>query len=140
MTSAERVFMHQFTLVALLSLVGCATSFDASLTDHADALTVSGTDKLFEVEVSTADANVAVEDVQLTYQPVGGTMTVLNFALTIDSNSDGAVGEGDTLTAMEPGPDLLNTANAGQTFDIVFAEKTGPAQVSVHWEGTWSAQ
>ena len=133
--------MRLSILAGLLSLVGCVpTAFDATLTDHSDALTTSGGDKLFEVEVSSADADVDVADVQLTSQPIGGTMTVLNLALTVDSNGDGAVGQGDKLTGIEPGLDLLNPGNGGQTFNVRLSEKTGTNTVSVHWEGSWGAQ
>lgn len=127
--------------VGLLSLAGCTTSpFDATLTDHPDALSAGGSDKLFDLAVGSADATIALADVQLTFQPIGGTMTVLNFASTVDSDGDGAIGEGDRLTAIEPGPDLLNSGSAGQVFNIQLTEKTGGNTVTVHWEGSWSAR
>ncbi len=133
--------MRLSILATLLSLVGCVpTAFYATLTDHTDALSTGGSDKLFEVEVSSADANVDLADVRLTFQPIGGTMTALNFVLTVDSDGDGAVGPGDKLTGIEPGLDLLNPGNDGQTFNVRLSEKTGVNTVSVHWEGSWGAQ
>jgi hypothetical protein len=133
--------MRLLTLLSLLPLVGCVSSdFDATLTDHSDALTTSGADKLFDVDLTSADSDVPLADVQLTYKPVGGTMTVLNFSLTVDTNGDGALGQGDRITAIEPGPDLLNSGNAGQSFQITLAEKTGPNAIAVLWEGSWQAQ
>jgi len=135
------VMMRFSILAAIVAGVGCVpTSFDATLTDHAEALTTNGSDKLFDVEVTSADANIPLADVQLVFQPVGGTLTALNFALTIDSDGDGAVGDGDTLTGIEPGPDLLNGTHANQTFNVQLTEKTGPSTVVMHWEGTWNAQ
>ena len=142
MPGAQGTFMRLPILAGLLSLVGCvpSTAFDATLTDHADALTTSGSDKLFEVAVSSAAANVPLANVQLVFQPIGGTLTALNFNLTVDSNGDSAVGQGDTLTGIEPGPDLLNAGNSSQTLNVQLTEKTGPGTVVVHWEGTWEAR
>lgn len=134
--------MRSFILAGfLLIITGCTPmAFDATLADHADALTTGGSDKLFVVEVTSAEVNVPLADIQLTFQPIGGNMTVLNFALTVDSNGDGALGQGDTLTGIEPGPDLLNTGNAGQSFSVHLTEKTGANMVSELWEDSWGAQ
>src|SRR5689334_13328558 len=103
--------MRSYTCVlALLAVAACGPlpGVDATLTDHADALSNGGSDKLFDLVITDAKETYALSDLQLTYQPAGGTMTVLNFELTVDADGDGALGTGDTLTGVEPGPDLLN--------------------------------
>lgn len=126
-------------LLLLLTVVGCTPSgYDATLADRPETLTSSGGDKLFDLEITAAESELAMLDLQLTFQPAGGTMTVLNFQLSNDANGDGAVGTGDVLTAIEPGIDLLGTSSAGQTFGIKLAEKLDASRVVELWDGTWT--
>src|SRR5690242_12790437 len=109
-------------VAVVVTLVGCGAEIDqavtAKLTDHAGALTSSGSDKLFDLKVTEADEQYTLDALVLTFKQAGQTPMALNYELSDDANGDGKVGAGDTLTGIEPGLNILGTPQAGTQYEV----------------------
>ena len=110
----------------------------ASIVDHSDALSDSGSDRLFEIRADSSAEIYALTDLLLTYKLVGGSEMSLNFELT-DSDEDLSFGGGDVLIGIEPGPNILSAADAGAEFEVILREELEGNRVSQLWEGIWTA-
>ena len=128
----------------LFALAGCGDSgsdggMSASLSDHPDPLTTGGSDRLFQLQIGSAEDTYSLSELMLTFQIQGETATVLNIELSNDVNSDGLLGTGDTLTAIEPGVDILGTDAIGERISIELMLELGGSRVETLWSGEWQA-
>ena len=137
---------HCVWILACLFLVACgddeaAPTVEATLTDHADALTDQGGDRLFDMEITTADQSFAPADLQLSIQPADGAAVNLTLDLSTDADSDGDAGKGDVITGIEPVDDVIGVAEAGAAYDVSLVwddpeSEEDPVEI---WSGSWTA-
>jgi len=129
-----------------VALVACgedeptADSMTATITDHADALTVNGGDALFDIAISEAESTYDLSELQVSVTPAGGTAVVVEIALSDDADGDGAAGKGDTLSASEGVDNAFDDSHAGTDLAVAITYQPAEGDPVELFSGTWSAQ
>ena len=128
-------------MVSVLLAFGCgddggAGGFDAVLTDHSDALTDQPGDNVAELEVMSSDEDIALNRLLATFEDPSGTATAYDTELLVDANSDGLLGEGDTLLLIEPPANIIDDGDVGgPEFDFtLYKELDGSRVETLHTE------
>lgn len=107
--------------LAVLSLIVVACGpmdLDAiTVTDHTDALTSAANDNLFTLTLSKAPAPLAMADLLVTVGFPGQTTTAVNFTHN-DTNGDGKLDVGESLSCKEPPLNLWDASVVGKTATI----------------------
>ena len=124
-----------------VALVGCgpATALDIALADDAAVVSDRQGDRLCRLTVNSIDAPLATTEIKVWLTPVGGTTSQMPFELG-DTNENGLLDAGETITVIEPPVNLIGTAQLGMPFAIEVLRDLGTSRVSSLWEGTWTAQ
>lgn len=124
-------------------MVACGSddevTIDATVTDHADALTANGGDNLFELEVTAAERAYAVADLQLSITPDGGDAIDVDITLTDDADADGEVSQGDRLTAIETATNVVDDTHIGSDYQITLTYAPADGDPVDLFSGTWTA-
>lgn len=108
-----------------------------SVADQSAALTNNGDDVLFQLTLSEADAPISIADVNVHAGLPGQTATVVNFTHD-DTNGDGKLDVGETLTTREPGVNLFDGTHVGKAFSVGFAEKDENGVWMTRASATWT--
>lgn len=126
-------------LVLLLSACGPMDSYSISVADHADALTTAANDNLFTLTLTNASAPIAVADIIVSAGVAGQTATAVNFTHN-DTNADGKLDVGESLSCKEPPLNLFDGTLAGKMVQVSLASKQANSSVlrSVA-SATWTA-
>lgn len=121
--------------------VGCgpATSLNIALTDDPAVVSNGAGDRLCVLTVSSIDAPLASTEIKVWLTPVGGTTSQMPFQIA-DTNENGLLDAGETITVIEPPVNLIGTAQIGMPFAIEVLRDLGTSRVSSLWEGNWTAQ
>jgi hypothetical protein len=134
-----KLFLAAAAAVSFLA-VGCGpmpVGTKVAVTDQQAALTTAGDDVLFVLTLSDADEPFAISGVSIYAGLAGQTATVVNFTHD-DTNKDGKLDVGETLTTREPGVNLFDSTHVGKEFNIGFSEKTASGTWTTKASATWT--
>jgi hypothetical protein len=110
-------------LASALALFGCSDDGDsavtASVADHADALTANPGDNIATFTLDGASEAFMLTSSSFTVAEVGMTALQVNFTL-VDGNGDGKLGEGESVTLIEPGLNKFDTTSIGKSYEVTF--------------------
>lgn len=126
-------------LVCVIAGCGPASVFEVTLVDDASDVTDAPGDRLCSLTLGSASDPIATSDLQVWLTPPGGAITRVEFALA-DSDADGQLDPGDTLTILEPAANIVGSAEVGMTFSVELLRDLGASRVTSLWEGSWTAQ
>ena len=125
--------------LAAVALFACGPLPAATVVAVADqpaALTSGGDDVLFQLTLSDADEPINVADIEIYAGLPGQTATVVNFTHQ-DTNNDGKLNVGETLTTREPGVNLFDATQVGKTFNVGFSLKSSTGTWVTRANSTW---
>lgn len=113
--------------LAAAALVACGgvmpEQVELAVVDHGDALSTGAGDKLFTLTLSTAEKSFSLNDISVNAGIPGQTPTVVEFIHT-DTNGNGLLDPGETLSCSEPPVNLFDPSTLGKAVSVSFAERT----------------
>jgi hypothetical protein len=120
--------------------VGCGPGgperAEISVADHADALTTKEGDNLFVLTLAKASQPYPLTDVSVNAGLPGQTATQVNFTHQ-DTNADGKLDQGETLTCKEPIVNLFDPTTVGKAVSVSFVDKASGTAFQVG-SATWT--
>ncbi len=132
---------YSMLVILAVGLSACdgdgAASFEGDLADADAALSASGGDELFDIAVSEAKEAYDVAELSIEVTPEGGDAIPVELELADDPDEDGKLGKGDTLRAIEPSTNVLDTASAGVTFTVVLTHTPADGDPVELFSGEW---
>jgi hypothetical protein len=114
-----------------------APSTTITITDHPDALTASGTDNLFILTLTKAPKSYVLSDLMVDANLPGQQAYAVNWDHN-DTNGNGLLDVGESLTCKEPGVNLFDTTTVGKTVNVSLDEKLTTTSYQVVASGTWT--
>ena len=121
----NRSIAPSLTLLASLLFFHCGPPgglTEATLADHADALTTAGTDNLFTITMKATSMPPVISKLSISAGLAGQTATVMNFAAD-DKNGNGSLDVGESVTIKEPGVNRFDATTVGTTIVVSFTEQ-----------------
>lgn len=115
---------------------GAATAI--TVTDHADALTDNGGDKLATLTLTEAKDSYDVGTLEVIAKEAGQTGFSVNFDL-VDGNGDGKLGKGESLTVKEPNTNVYGAAAVGKKYTITAFQRGTDNVLRQLGAGDWTA-
>ena len=134
------------TLFAALACSSCgapggtggSTSTEITVADHADPLTSTGQDVLCVLTLSKASAGIDSAALAVFAGLPGKTLTVMNFTVN-DTNSNGSLDQGETMTIKEPGRNVFDASTVGQKVSVELNQKVDANAYRLLGSATWLA-
>ena len=114
--------------------------FDATVTDHADALTANGGDNLFEIAIAEAEEAYDLATLELSITPEGGDAIVVEISLATDGDEDGMAGQDDVLLAVEGADNAIDDSHAGTEYVVSLMQTPEEGDPVELFAGTWTAE